>query len=181
MVKKSKGEIVIVAGSTHKGEEEIIIAIFRKLIRDFDDLRLIIAPRHIERAADVKRLAAGLKNVSVIDKIGVLVDAYSAADIVFVGGSMVRHGGQNIIEPAVFAKPIIFGPHMFNFQNVAAEFLRNEAAIRVEDAQALEGALRRLLGDGKERARLGENARSVVLSNQGAVEGCLGEIRGLLK
>lgn len=174
------GETVIVAGSTHKGEEEVILGIFRKLSREFDNLRLIIAPRHVERAADIKRLAKGL-NASVIDRIGVLVDAYSAADIVFVGGSLIRHGGQNIIEPAVFAKPIIFGPHMFNFQSVAAEFLRNEAAVQVKDARALEEALRRLLGDGKERARLGENARQVVLDNQGAVEGCLAGIRGLLK
>lgn len=173
-------ETVIVAGSTHKGEEEVVLDIFRKLGREFGNLRLIIAPRHIERAAEIKRSSAGL-NVSVIDKIGVLVDAYYLADIVFVGGSLIKHGGHNIIEPAVFAKPIIFGPHMFNFQGVAAEFLRNGAAVMVPDAQALEAALRRLLRDAKERAELGQKARSVVLGNQGAVDACMGEIRGLLK
>jgi 3-deoxy-D-manno-octulosonic-acid transferase len=175
-----EGEAVLVAGSTHAGEEEIVIGIFRKLAGEFDNLRLIIAPRHVERAADVKKLARGL-NASVIDRIGALMDAYAIADIVFVGGSLVRHGGQNIIEPAVFSKPVIFGPHMFNFEGVAAEFLRGGAAIQVDGAPSLEAALRRLLRDGRERARLGENARSVVLKNQGAVEACLGEIKRVLR
>jgi 3-deoxy-D-manno-octulosonic-acid transferase len=173
-------ETVLVAGSTHRGEEEIILDVFRELCREFDNLRLVIAPRHIDRAAEVKKLSAGSPNISVIDKIGILVDAYSIADIVFVGGSLVKHGGQNIIEPAVFAKPVIFGPHMFNFQSVAAEFLRNKAAIQIRDKQELQEALRRLAADRQERTALGEKARTVVLNNQGAVEGCLAEIRRLL-
>lgn len=172
-------EKIFVAGSTHKGEEEIILEVFKKLIKDFKNLYLIIAPRHIERAAEVKGLAKDLP-VTVVDKIGVLQDIYSVSDIVFVGGSLVPHGGHNIIEPAVFGKPILFGPHMFNFQDEANEFLRGGAAIMVKSQEELELNSRRLLGNEKERIELGNNARFVVSKNEGAVENCLYEVKRIL-
>lgn len=172
-------EKIFAAGSTHKGEEEIILGVFKKLTQDFKDLYLIIAPRHIERAGEVKRLAGNLP-VTVIDKIGVLRDVYSISDIVFVGGSLLPYGGHNIIEPAVFAKPILFGPHMFNFHDIACEFLKGDAAIMVKDREDLEMNCNALLNNEKERTRLGCNARMIVLKNQGAVEGCIYEIKRIL-
>ncbi|MDD5449858.1 MAG: 3-deoxy-D-manno-octulosonic acid transferase [Candidatus Omnitrophica bacterium] len=172
---------IFVAGSTHKGEEEIVLDVFRKLAQDFKDLYLIIAPRHIERAAEVRRLAAGLSvRITVIDKIGALNDAYSISDIVFVGGSLVPKGGHNIIEPAFFAKPILFGPHMFNFEEIAGEFLKARAAIMVKGENELEANCRLLLTNDKERASLGGNARDIILKNRGAAENCVIEIKKVI-
>jgi len=168
--------IVFTAGSTHKGEEEIILEVFKTLRQNFKNLHLIIAPRYIERADEIKRAFEGLP-VTVIDKIGILSQAYSVSDIVFVGGSLVPHGGHNIIEPAVFARPIIFGPYMFNFQDEAREFLKGGAAIMIKDGRGLLAECARLLGDNRSRARLGENAKRVVAKNQGAVENCIGEVK----
>jgi 3-deoxy-D-manno-octulosonic-acid transferase len=168
--------VVFTAGSTHKGEEEIILEVFRILRQDFKNLYLVIAPRYIERAEEIKRTAKG-RPVTVIDKIGILSRAYSVSDIVFVGGSLVPHGGHNIIEPAVFARPIIFGPYMFNFQDETREFLKGGAAIMVKDGKELLSECKRLLGDNREMARLGQNAKGVVAKNQGAVENCIAEVK----
>jgi len=172
-------DLVFTAGSTHKGEEEIILRVFGKLKSSFPNLHLILAPRHVERAGDIKRLA-GNPAVTVVNKFGILKDLYSISDVVFVGGSLVKHGGHNIIEPAMFGKPILFGPHMFNFKDVAGEFLKNSAAIMVKDADELEMNCKRLLADEGERRRFGENAKRVVSKNQGAVEICAVEIRKVL-
>ncbi|MCX5716145.1 MAG: glycosyltransferase [Candidatus Omnitrophica bacterium] len=155
--------------------------VYRKLLRDFPNLRLIIAPRHIERARRVRNLAGRKAAVNVIDRIGVLNEMYSIADIVFVGGSLIPHGGQNIIEPAVFAKPVLFGPYMFNFKDEAREFLANGAAVMVKDKAQLRNNCKKLLSDAAERVRLGENARTVVLRNQGALEKCLNASREILR
>lgn len=167
------GGPVLAAGSTHEPEEKMVLAVYKNLLRDFPGLGLILAPRHIERAPRIRALAEGLAAVRVIDRIGVLKDVYGISDIVFVGGSLVRHGGQNIIEPAALAKPVLFGPHMFNFRDEAREFLENGGAIMVRDAAELESASRRLLGDEAQRVALGARAREIVMKNQGALEKCL--------
>ncbi|MCM8782661.1 MAG: hypothetical protein NC828_06415, partial [Candidatus Omnitrophica bacterium] len=172
-------DLIFTAGSTHNGEEEIIVEVFRRLRQDFANLRLIIAPRYIERADDIKRLAGELP-VTVIDKFGILKELYSISDIVFVGGSLVRHGGHNIIEPAIFGKPVLFGPHMFNFRDVAEEFLKGGGAVLVRDKNDLEITCKRLLTNKGERWRLGENARLVVLRNKGAAENCFIELKQVL-
>ena len=118
--------------------------------------------------------------VSVIDRFGALKEAYSISDIVFVGGSLVGHGGHNIIEPALFSKPVIFGPYMFNFSDVADEFLKNDAAVLVRNRDELEINIRRLLSDKDRRAKLGDNAKRVVLNNQGALEISLSEVKKVL-
>ncbi|NQU73968.1 MAG: 3-deoxy-D-manno-octulosonic acid transferase [Candidatus Omnitrophica bacterium] len=171
--------IIFTAGSTHKGEEQIILEVFKNLSRDFPDLHLIIIPRRTERAGEIKKLAAGFA-VTVIDKFGILKELYGISDIVFVGGSLIRHGGHNIIEPALFGKPILFGPHMFNFKDVAGEFLKANAAIMVRDRDECEVNCRRLLKDVNERSRMGESAKKVVLRNQGAVENCIAELKKVL-
>ncbi|MBI4335125.1 MAG: 3-deoxy-D-manno-octulosonic acid transferase [Candidatus Omnitrophica bacterium] len=174
------GGPILSAGSTHSGEEGIILDVFARLKAEFKKLHLVIAPRHPERSEEVKRAAGALSGVTVVDKIGALNDIYSVSDIVFVGGSLCQRGGHNIIEPAVFGKATLFGPYMFNFKEVASEFLRARAAIRVNSAAELESNVRRLLNDEAERRRMGERARKLVLENQGAVENCILEMRKAL-
>jgi len=170
---------VLMAGCTHRGEEEILLDCFRSLRGDFKDLHLILAPRHVERASQIKKLTGDLP-VTIVNRIGVLKELYSVADIVFVGGSLIDHGGHNIIEPAVFSKPILFGPYMSNFKDVADDFLKAEAAICVTDKSRLEANCRRLLLSEDDRRALGGRARVVVLKNQGALEKNIAEIKEII-
>lgn len=166
------GDLLIVAGSTHKGEEEAILSVFRALAKEFNSLKLLIAPRHVERAGEVKSLLNNADNgrILVLDRIGLLNSAYSIATLVFIGGSLVGHGGQNPIEPAVFEKPVIFGPHMFNFKDVVSLFIKKGAAIQVKDKDDLGLKISALLKDGAWRHRLGSNAKKIVSENRGATE-----------
>lgn len=182
-------EELFVAGSTHKGEEEIVVAAYRELVKNFPRPRLVIAPRHIERAGEVEDIvnrsgfkavrisrmnsdspAPDAQSVFILDTIGQLNDFYSIATIVFVGGSLVRHGGQNPIEPAVLGKPILFGPNMFNFKDVADIFLTNAAALQVSGKADLIEKARLLLNDAEKRLSLGYNAKNAVFKNRGATE-----------
>src|SRR5207237_1255256 len=146
---------------------------------------LIIAALHPERFTDVERLCRqeGLAVVRrtellidsepradavVLNTIGELAQLFQIATVVFVGGSLVPAGGHNILEPAVFGKPIIFGPHMENFAEIARTFLDNGAAIQIADERELEPALIGLLGDPVRRASLGAAARALVEANRGA-------------
>lgn len=185
-------DILLIAGSTHKGEEEVVIDCFVKLKKEYNNLRLLIAPRHIERTEEIEKLLA--KNnlnpvrmsaieiasaptlseprnnrvVFILDTIGELRTMYSSSDIVFIGGSLVKKGGQNPIEPASLARPIIFGRFTFNFQDVIRIFLENDAAIQVENKEELYSAIRFLLDNPKERKRLGINARDTITKNSGS-------------
>ncbi|MFA5146147.1 MAG: 3-deoxy-D-manno-octulosonic acid transferase [Candidatus Omnitrophota bacterium] len=197
------GSMLFVAGSTHEGEEEAVTEVFKDLLRNFPDLRLLIAPRHIERTpsieAVIKRFGFDTVRVSsllnsqhsqlptpdsrlvyLLDTIGDLRDIYSVAGIVFVGGSLVRHGGQNPIEPALFGKPVIFGPHMFNFRDVASAFLREKAALQVADKDDLLRQCGFLLRNKAEISRLGDKAKEVILANRGATDKNLDVIRALV-
>ena len=185
----SEEEKLFIAGSTHRGEEKIILEVYKDLIKDYPKLRLLIAPRHIERVAEIEGLIDrfGFKSqmvsqlnlnprptshvprpILILDTIGQLKGLYACADIVFVGGSLIPHGGQNPIEPAVFGKAIIFGPHMFNFSSVAQAFLNNKAAISVKDGQQLKDICIRLLKEVLFRKELGEKAKELVGQNRGA-------------
>jgi 3-deoxy-D-manno-octulosonic-acid transferase len=176
-----------VCGSTHRGEEEIILGVYRKLLAEFPKLKLLIAPRHPERSKDIESLA--FKNgfegiflsqlgqatsrgprskVFILDTIGQLLNYYAIADIVFVGGSLVKTGGHNIIEPASQAKPIIFGPHMFNFRDIADLFLRNKAALLVRSRQELLSSIKYLMKHPAEMDELGKRAKATITQNQGA-------------
>src|SRR5262249_18482620 len=115
----------------------------------------------------------------VLDTIGELAQLYQIATVVFVGGSLVAAGGHNILEPAVYGKPIVFGPHMQNFGEIADTFLANGAAVQVRDGDELEDTIVSLLGDPVVRARLGAAARALVESNRGARERTLAVIREL--
>jgi len=183
------GERLFVAGSTHPGEEEIILGVYKSLLPDFPGLKLLIAPRHPQRAAQLLKIVSGLglsgleisklssqrsfgaaNPVFILDTVGELANFYTAADIVFVGGSLVKKGGQNILEPAACGKPVVFGPHMFNFRDIAEMFLKNNAAIMVKDSGSLLTAVARVLKDGSLAAQLSANAASVIPKNQGATQ-----------
>jgi 3-deoxy-D-manno-octulosonic-acid transferase len=158
---------------------------------------LIIAPRKPERFDEVERIVrrGGWKvarrtelrvdtdprhDVIILDTIGELAQLFQVATVVFVGGSLVDAGGHNILEPAVFGKPIVFGPHMHNFAEIARTFLDNGAAIQVRSARELETVLLELLGDPVRRASLGAAARALVEANRGARAKSLAVIAELL-
>jgi 3-deoxy-D-manno-octulosonic-acid transferase len=176
---------VIIAGSTLKGEEEPILDAFRRIRSSRPDALLIIAPRKPERFDEVERLArSGGWNVArrselrvdseprhdviVLDTIGELAQLFQVATVVFIGGSLVDAGGHNILEPAVFGKPIVFGPYMQNFAEIAAAFLANNAGVQVRTPRELETVLFDLLADPVRRASLGAAARALVEANRGA-------------
>jgi 3-deoxy-D-manno-octulosonic-acid transferase len=176
---------VVIAGSTLKGEEEPVLEAFQRIRATMTNALLIIAPRKPERFGDVERLvgragwrvarrtelrvdAEPRQDVVVLDTIGELAHLFQIATVVFIGGSLVDAGGHNILEPAVFGKPIVFGPHMHNFAEISRTFLDNGAAIQVRNAHELERTLLELLGDPVRRASLGAAARALVEANRGA-------------
>ena len=188
---------VVIAASTLKGEEEPILEAFRRIRATRGNALLIIAPRKPERFDDVERLARrGGWNVArrselrvdaeprndvvVLDSIGELAQLFQVGTLVFVGGSLVDAGGHNILEPAVFGKPIVFGPHMQNFAEIARTFLDSGAALQVRNGRELEATLLELLGDPVRRASLGAAARALVEANRGARTKSLAVIAQLL-
>ena len=191
------GRPVIVAASTLKGEEEPVLDAFQRIRATMTNALLIIAPRKPERFDEAERLArrAGWNvlrrselrvdaeprcDVVVLDTIGELAQVFQIATVVFVGGSLVDAGGHNILEPAVFGKPIVFGPHMHNFTEIARTFLDHGAAVQVRTGRELETVLRDLLGDPVRRATLGAGARALVEANRGARSRSLATIAQLL-
>jgi 3-deoxy-D-manno-octulosonic-acid transferase len=196
---------VLVAGSTLRGEEEAVVHAFNRLrtagpstaLGAGSNALLVIAARHPERFAEVERLCRqeGLSTVRrtelpidaepradavILDTIGELAEVYQIATVVFVGGSLVRAGGHNILEPAVFGKPIVFGPHMENFAEIAEAFLANDAGVQVRSDRELEAAVVGLMGDPVRRARLGAAARALIDANRGAKDKTLAVIASLV-
>jgi 3-deoxy-D-manno-octulosonic-acid transferase len=180
---------VLVAGSTHAGEEDVLVDIFQRLHLRFPNLFLILVPRHFERAGRVaEQLArrgldfvlrsditpktahdAGSIQCLLVDSTGELMNFYRPATVVFVGKSLTARGGQNPIEPAALGKPVVFGPNMQNFADVTKILLAADAAVQVRDAVGLEQAFAELLSRPERRAELGRNALAAVRDNQGAV------------
>ena len=132
------------------------------------------------RRSDLPIDADPRADVVVLDTLGELAQVYQLATAVFVGGSLADHGGHNILEPAVFGKPIVFGPHMQNFKEIAKAFVTNAAALQVHSASELDEALRTLVTDPVRRARLGAAARALVEANRGAKDKTLAVIADLL-
>ena len=191
------GRPVIVAASTLRGEEQPVLRAFGSIRRTFADALLIIAPRHPERFAEAAEAAAGQgftvarrtglapdarpeADVIVLDTIGELARLFRLATVVFVGGSLVPAGGHNILEPAVFGKAILFGPHMENFAGVADLFVARHAAWQVRSERELGEAVEALLADQSRRDALGAAARALVDANRGARRETLAAIRKLL-
>lgn len=185
---------IFLAGSTHKGEDEIIIDAFITLHDTFPDLKLIIAPRHPERFDDVEALikASGLsyvrrsgidrttqaKSFSVIllDTVGELPIAFSRSAVTFIGGSLMPYGGHNILEPAYWGNPIIFGPHMENFP-VHREFLDSSAAVLVKNSSDIVKNAAEILNDPDKGAAMGRRAKTIVDENTGAVDKAIKLVR----
>ena len=188
---------VVVAGSTMRGEEAAVLRAFARVRTTMPAALAILAPRQPERFGEVERLArdAGFvtvrrselpidaeprADVVVLDTIGELAQLYQVATAVFVGGSLVDHGGHNILEPAVFGKPIVFGPHMQNFTEIADAFLDQRRGLQVQSERELEDALLTLVTDPVRRARLGAAARALVEANRGAKDKTLAVLADLL-
>ena len=191
------GRPVLMAASTHPGEEGPVLDAWLRLRTRVPGLVLVLAPRHPERGAEVTALAAergiaavrrsrlpgdeaGPPEVVVLDTVGELAALFQAATVVFLGGSLAPVGGHNVIEPAAWGKPVVFGPHMQNFAEIAELFLANRAARRIAGVDELEPVLAELLSDPRERAALGAAARRLVAANRGAADRSLAEIATVL-
>jgi 3-deoxy-D-manno-octulosonic-acid transferase len=195
---------LVIAGSTTEGEEEMVIAAFEGLRKEgafgrafgsafgrvSGRVRLLVAPRRPDRFEAVARSLKSSRlrvarrsspdgdceaaDVILLDTVGELAALYRFASVVFVGGSLVPKGGHNILEPALYAKPIVVGPHMENFREIASEFLRRGALLQLSGADPraltaeLRDALARLLGDKAYAETLGSNARRAIDENRGA-------------
>ncbi len=199
----SKDALILIAGSTHSGEEEVLLSLYVQLLKRFGQLRLVLAPRHPDRANQIMDLVKEKKlkgncrtkfipeqnqanpvdvhQVLVLDTIGELEKIYALGDIIFIGKSLLRGGGQNFLEPAQFGKPILFGSHMENFEDMVSAFVRGGGAIQVKDERELGEVLERLLKNPSERKSLGEKAIEILLSQRGALDRNFKLLESLLK
>jgi 3-deoxy-D-manno-octulosonic-acid transferase len=185
---------LFIAASTHQGEEEIILSVYQQLLEEVENIKLLIVPRHPERTGTVEKLVAKFNfrpqrisylsprgsnvlhqierpdhsTVFILDTIGQLMYFYAISDIVFVGGSLVKKGGHNILEPASLSKPMLIGPHMFNFLDITNLFLKANALIMVRDADELRTNIRNLLCNESKINELGHLAKGIILKNRGA-------------
>jgi len=170
--------------STHQGEEALLLPIYRQLKQQIPQLLLVIAPRHPERFQVVKKLCLdqGLTvvmrsesssieantDVYIADSMGELILLYAAADVAFVGGSLVPVGGHNVLEPALVGVPVIFGPQMFNFKEIAERILEQNAAVQCQTPDAIAEAILQIQTSRDFRDKLIARAKAFVLRNQGA-------------
>jgi len=170
--------------STHQGEEALLLPVYQQLKLHIPDLLLMVAPRHPERFRQVKNLCEeqGLTvvmrseqapvsvttDVYVADSMGELKMLYASADVAFVGGSLVPVGGHNVLEPALVGVPVLFGPEMFNFKEIAERILAEQAAIQCSEPQAIVSAILQIKNDADFRIKMTAKAKAFVLRNQGA-------------
>ena len=190
------GAPVWIAGSTHRGEDEVLLRAHAKVRGDVPGLTLIVAPRHPERAGEVCGLVRahgfepvlrtalggprGDGAVVIVDTVGELASMYAAADAVFVGGSLVEAGGHNVLEPAAHGKPVLVGPHTENFREAAALLLDGGGGQLVKDADELAATLSRWLTDAALRGTVGSAARAAAAARPGAVRETLALIQRFL-
>lgn len=183
------GNEVLVAGSTHEGEESVILDVYRRLLEFRPDFKLILIPRHIERGAAcaelvrkagfsdcllLSEIAAGRRRreerVVLVDVIGELFKLYSLATVVFCGGSLVPKGGQNILEPAAWGKVVFYGPYMDDFREERILLEAAGAGIAIRSGEELFAGIRDLLGRPDMLRKRGEAGRQAVAANKGAAE-----------
>jgi 3-deoxy-D-manno-octulosonic-acid transferase len=190
------GRPVWVAGSTHDGEEAVILDAHRRVLKQFPDALLVLVPRHPQRFEGVRELldkrrerasnrssgAPVLPETSVLlgDTMGELMTFYAAADVAFVAGSLVPIGGHNLLEPASVGKPVLTGPHNFNGEEIAQLLIDAGAAVCVADAEQLAHNVKGLLADARLRAMMGAAGRSVLDANRGALDRLLRLVDPLL-
>src|SRR5205809_4520029 len=176
---------VLFGGSTHRGEEEILAAVFLRLRQQFPSLRLFIAPRHVERLQEIRTQLDALPlrvtlasqastsasangDCMLLDTTGELQRWYGIATVVFIGKSLTAHGGQNPVEPILAGKPVVFGPHMENFATLAKTLVAKNSAIQVLDVDELERAVEKLLRDDGARRLLVQRAEQALTQHRGA-------------
>jgi 3-deoxy-D-manno-octulosonic-acid transferase len=192
-----RGVQIFIAGSTHEGEEKMILKIFKELKIDFPRLILILAPRHLQRIQQVERLldSEGVRwvkrtmiddgcksrDVILLDTIGELAAIYSLGTVIFVGGSFGNVGGHNILEVLVHGKGVVFGPHMENFSAIAQLVLEHGAGVQVKTPKDLKEILRRLLTGPHLREEMGKKGFDLLQKNQGALEKTLDIVEKCLK
>jgi 3-deoxy-D-manno-octulosonic-acid transferase len=196
------GEVnVLIAGSTHSGEEEILVTLYKELKKKDPNLVLILAPRHLERLEEVERILKkeslswvrktsllldshqsdqGQPEVILLDTMGELMGIYSLGTLVFIGGSLVPIGGHNPLEPLFFRKCVLFGPHMFNFLEISNRLIEVGGAIQVSGKEDLFSQLKFLLSDKGARKEVGEKGYQFLQKHQGATERMMKEIRPFL-
>ena len=188
--------LVLLAGSTHEGDEKPVLEAFTQLLGQFPEALLVLVPRHPERFGRAAQLAqaSGLTvclhselvdcrpsaQCFIVDAMGELLPYYAACDVAFVGGSLEAIGGHNALEPAALAKPVLFGPHTFNFEDITNQLLNTGAAIRVNNAKDLEEASTRLFRQPDLRNQMGRAGLELVKSGQGALERALEIVEGLI-
>jgi 3-deoxy-D-manno-octulosonic-acid transferase len=190
---------VFMAGSTHRGEEEIVLDAYLQARQQVPTLRLLLAPRHLDRLDEVaalvrsrqlqiRRRSQGLEGgcqgsdaVILLDTLGELARLYALGTVVFVGGSFVPIGGHNVLEPAAHRKAILFGPHMHNFHQIAAALLEAGGAVQAHTPAALSEAVVALSKDPQRRQAMGDAAYQVLRDNQGALERTVRLIEDLLR
>jgi 3-deoxy-D-manno-octulosonic-acid transferase len=182
---------VWIAGSTHAGEEEMVLTAHSAILADAPDALLLLVPRHPERFQSVADLlgrrgfryerrttSGGLgpagalppeAQVLLVDTVGELAAMYASVDVAFVGGSLVPVGGHNLLEPAALGLPVITGPFQANTKEIAQLLLHSGGALEVADAAGLGAVVRRLFADPSERQRVGASGRGVVEANRGSV------------
>jgi 3-deoxy-D-manno-octulosonic-acid transferase len=175
--RKSTGRL-LVAGSSHRGEEEILLNAFRYLKQRFPDFQMVLAPRHPQRFPEVEKLlkasglgfekkselqggAPWLQDILLLDTLGHLQEIYAVGDIAFVGGSLVDAGGHNLLEPARVRRPVLFGPYMANFAAIAEEMKENGGGVEVRGLEDLVREISDLLNDADKRVAMGEKAYQV--------------------
>lgn len=180
---------VFCIGSTHPGEDEQVLAVYQELLKQFDHLLLVLVPRHPERTVEVETLISGLGlpvlrrsalerassgchagMVLLVDTVGELMQLYALSDLAYVGGSLVPSGGHNLLEPASRGIPIIFGPHMDNFQEITSLALEYGAGVQVADQRALLDAAADFLATPELRHVMGSNGLKLLRDSGGAVE-----------
>ena len=185
---------IVVAGSTRRGEEEQLLSGFVSARRRRTDILLILAPRHVERAGEIERLCEKLDvqvgrrttvhpddrwDVLILDTLGELARFYAISNVSFVGGSLIPWGGQNLLEPAFYGKPIFFGPYMDNFDHLARTFLEADAARVLKKDSELETMF--LFEDEQELMLLGQRAKKTLDALSGATEKTLALIEDFME
>ena len=190
---------VVVAGSTMKDEEPLVLAAFEALRATCSAAVLVIAPRHPERFGEVEKLLSDRsleyvkrsdlntgqsgavlgREVVLLDSMGELATLYAIASVVFIGGSLVPTGGHNILEPALFRKPILFGPSMSNFREMSEDFLQQDAAVQVKNSEELGRELVRLFLDAEFRQRVGDRGHAILMANRGAAQRIVSRIESI--
>ena len=187
---------IIIAGSTHKGEDEIILEAFTKLKQQFSDIKLLLAPRHLTRVNNVKDLTekTGLKygfrskndtftdnDIIILDTLGELSRMYQICDFAFIGGSFNKTGGHNPLEAVVYDKPVISGPSIHNFRDIYWILSRSKAGKVVKTAKELTDYMYKLLADNEFYSQSCEDCKTVFNSQQGAMEFVINKLKETIK